>query len=165
MAGRILPDPFVPTFAQHGVSRYVVLPAALENALASRTTRQSNCGKPEARWQQKLPPLFFRKQPHHETVQSDLLIPGDARDQMVSHMARLAPRPASYQQPGETHAETSRTALVFQGHQVVLSELPQAVTVEPYVRQHQEHDQRKQPAKAAEEQVGVRSVIERGYQR
>ena len=120
--------------------------------------------KPEARWQQKLPPLFFRKQRHHEMVKSDLLIPGDARDQVVSHMARLAPRAASYQQPGEAYTETSRSAPVFQGHQIVFSELPQAVTVEPDVRQHQEHDQRKQPAKAAEEQVGVRSVIERGYQ-
>src|SRR5258708_23334991 len=102
--------------------------------------------KPKARWQQKLPPLFFRKQPHHEMVQSDLLIPGDARDQMLDHMARLPPRPATYQQSRETRAETSRAAPVFQGHQVVLRELPHAIKVETYVRQQQEHDEHKQPS-------------------
>src|ERR1700733_14306625 len=77
--------------------------------------------KTQPRWQQELAPLFLCKEPHHVTMQHDLLIPGNARDQMVNHMARLSPWAAAHQQPRETGAETSRAALVFQGHQVVLS--------------------------------------------
>ena len=75
-------------------------------------------------------------------VESDLLIPGDARDQMVNHVARLPPRPASYQQPEETRAETSRAALVFERHQVVLGELPQPVQIKTKVRNQHEHGEK-----------------------
>src|SRR5580704_17349135 len=78
--------------------------------------------KTQPRWQQELTPLFLSKQPHQVTMQHDLLIPGNARDQMVDHMARLTPRPSTHQQPRETSAETSRADLVFQRHQVVLGE-------------------------------------------
>src|ERR1700731_4117509 len=75
-------------------------------------------GKTQPRRQQELLLLFFREQLNDETVQNDLLIPGNAGDQMVRHMAGLAPRSAADQQREETRTETARAAFIFEGHQI-----------------------------------------------
>lgn len=108
--------------------------------------------------EQELFALVGRKEPDDEAVEKDLLIPRDARDHVVGHVAGLAPRAATDEQAPESDSEATRSAGAVERHEVVLGVLAEAVEVKPDMGQQQENDDGKQQA---EELVKQREIAER----
>ncbi len=97
----------------------------------------------------------------YEEVQTNLLVPGDARYDVVSEMTGLSPGASAQEQTPEPHPETASAVAILQRHEVVFAKLPETVRIETDVRkEHQEREKNKDRTKAAVKQVSVGSVIE-----
>jgi len=102
--------------------------------------------------EQELFVLVRGEEPDDGTVEEDLLVPGDAGDHMVGHVAGLAPGAAADEQAPETDAKATRSAGAIERHEIVLGVLAEAVELEPDVGQQQENDDGKQQAEELVEQ-------------
>ncbi len=109
--------------------------------------------------EKELVALFAGEEADDVPVEKDLLVPGNAGDEVVRHVAGLSPGATADEHAPESDPEAPCSADVVEGHEIVFGVLAEPIKEEADVGQQQEDNDGKKQSEVPEEHCEIAESV------